>query len=285
MVFEKQSMTNSVGINIETIFPIYQEEDILLKTFPFLGRMSSKDGLYSIRELSEKFEILGTPWSTMGYLKSKESEFTIMFHPFLRRSYSYFSNFNPGIINLLFRMYQRGQIEDFLIALDDKTLMLTKDWRKVIERERWHGPVFNADIPKNKHEVTKYASTQIEANVNKTLYTEYYWTAKKNACFQLEVEELTNTDKPNINDTFGCKYVHSLYDNGTFNHIDGSIRIYDKCQLQTRIDCEINHYPNRDSKYKKLFRVDGDVPFDLWKSIIQCFLPYNESVSQYFNGE
>ncbi len=46
---------------------------------------------------------------------------------------------------------------------------------------------------------------------------------EKRWIFPLEIEELTEIEHPNIEQSFGCRYIHSLYDkdNESFNHIDG----------------------------------------------------------------
>lgn len=287
MEFKKLYMTNSAGFEIDSIYPVHQEKGILYKVFPFLQELRDKDGLVPMSDLSEKFDFFDGFLINMGYLKSKDTPYTIMFHQYFRRSYNAFNNFNPYIVNLLGDLYINDKIPDFLIALDEDSIMQTKDWHQYHEREYWYGPKFNHNIPHNKQEVTKYTSSFIEKCANGSAFTEYYWKQKKDGSFQLEIEELTEIEHPNIEQSFGCRYIHSLYDkdNESFNHIDGSTRIYDSNQYQSRFYNSIDNYPNRNAKYKKLFRVDGKLSLDIWKTIIQGYLYHNESVNQYFNED
>ena len=287
MEFKKLSMNNSAGFEVNSIYPLYQEKNIINEIFPFLNDIRNDEGLYSMSALFERFEVFNDFISNKGYLKSKDTDYTIMFHPFLRRSYSYLNDFNPNIVNLLEELYNDGVISDYLIALDENTIMQTNDWHLYHEREYWFGPKFNNDIPQNKREVTKYISSYKENCLNGSLFTEYFWKSKKNGIIQLEIEELTSAEQPNIDNLYGCRYIHSVFDcnNMIFNHIDGSIRIYDPHQIQSRVYNTIDCYPKNAAQYKKLFRTDGSLPFNIWKKIIQGFLTYNESVNQYFNEE
>ena len=287
MEFKKISMTNSAGFEVHSIYPLCQKNNIVNEIFPFLSDIRDDEGLYSMSALLERFDLFDDFISNKGYLKSKDTDYTIMFHPFLRRSYSYLNEFNPYIVNLLEELYSDGVISDYLIALDENTIMQTSDWHLYHEREYWFGPKFNNDIPQNKQEVAKYISSLKENCLNGSSFTEYYWKSKKDGIIQLEIEELTSAEQPNIDNLYGCRYIHSLYDskNMKFNHIDGSIRIYDSYHMQSRVYNTIDCYPKKEAQYKKLFRTDGSLPLKKWKMIIQGFLTYNESVNQYFNEE
>lgn len=68
-----------------------------------------------------------------------------------------------------------------------------------------------------------------------------------------------------------------------FVHIDGAIRKYSADSYLKRT---AGNMKNRDlSQRVKLFRVDGKIPFDIWKSIIASYMEHNGTIDEYFNSK
>lgn len=283
-LFKKIVAKGLAGIEIETIYPYYEEENVVFRIFPSLRKKMDDEGLFYISDLLEDFSFLGKPGiSDVGYLKSKNTEYTIMFHQCLRMGYSIFNGFGI-IVPFFIDLYQAGIFPSLKVALDLDRIMLTKDWTHYCRRERYYGPSFTNDIPANKTGQTAYFLSDGARLATHSYETDFYWENKKGNSFQLEVEELQAIDRDYPSEDILCKYVHTLYDkeSSEFVHIDGAIRKYNADSYQERTNSNIKHGDT--AQRFKLFRVDGAIPFKLWKSIIAYYMQYNSNIGEYFNG-
>lgn len=282
-LFKKIVAKSLVG-EIETIYPYYEEEDIVFKIFPSLRNKMDKEGLFYINDLLEEFSFLGTPGiSDVGYLKSNNTEYTIMFHQCLRRGYSIFNGFGI-IVPFFIDLYQEGKFPSLKIALDLDRIMLTKDWTPYCRREMYYGVSFTNDIPANKTGQTAYVLNDKDRLATHSYETDFYWKDPKDNSFQLEVEELQVMDCANTSEDILCKYVHTQYDKekSMFVHIDGAIRRYSEDSYLERTASNIKQ--GETAQRFKLFRVDGAIPFKDWKSIIAYYMQYNSNIEEYFNA-
>lgn len=283
-LFKKIVDKSLAGIEIETIYPYYKEENVVFKIFPSLKNKMDKEGLFYINDLLEEFSFLGTPGiSDVGYLKSNNTEYTIMFHQCLRRGYSIFNGFGI-IVPFLIDLYKAEKFPSLKMALDLDRIMLSKDWTPYCRRERYYGVSFTNDIPANKTGQTAYVLNDKDRLATHSYETDFYWENKKDSSFHLEVEELQDKYFAKSSDDFLCKYIHTQYDkaNSVFVHIDGAIRKYSADSYKKRTDSNIKQ--GGIAQRIKLFRVDGAIPFDLWKSIIAYYLQYNSNIDEYFNA-
>ena len=283
-LFKKIVVKSLAGIEIETTYPYYKEENVVFRVFPTLKNKMDKEGLFCINDLLEDFSFLGTPGiSDVGYLKSNNTEYTIMFHQCLRRGYSIFNGFGI-IIPFFIDLFQAGKLPSLKIALDLDRIMLSKDWTPYCRREMYYGVSFTNDIPANKIGQTAYVLNDKDRLATHSYETDFYWKNHKDSSFQLEVEELQVMDCANSSEDILCKYVHTEYnkEKSMFVHIDGAIRKYSAdCYLKRTTS---NLKQGENAQRIKLFRVDGDIPFDIWKSIIAYYMQYNSNIDEYFNA-
>lgn len=284
-LFKKISGESLAGIEIETTYPMYERENVLFDVFPSLKNKMDGEGLFDINGLLTDFSILGEPGiSEVGYLKSNNSEYSIMLHHCLRRRCSIFNGFGL-IIPYLFGYYQENNLPSLKIALDVDRIMLSKDWSHFCRRERYYGPKFTNDIPANKEGQASYLLNERDKLFTNSFRTDFFWKNKKDNSFQLEIEELQDTRNTVSSNNIFCKYIHTQYnkEKSTFEHLDGSIRIYNSDNYMLRTDGNLR---NGDvAKKVKLFRVDGVIPFDIWKSIIASYMEYNGTISEYFESK
>lgn len=283
-LFKRIEAKSLAGIEIETIYPYYEEENVVFRIFPSLRNKMDDEGLFYISDLLEEFSYLGEPGiSDVGYLKSKNTEYTIMLHQCLRRGYSIFNGFGI-IVPFFIGLYQEGKFPSLKVAIDLNRIMLSKDWHPYCMRERYYGPSFTNDIPANKTGQTAYVLDDGARLATHSYETDFYWENKKGNSFQLEVEELQDLKYIYPSEDILCKYVHTLYDkeNSEFVHIDGAIRKYNPDSYERRTDRNIKQ--GYIAQKFKLFRVDGAIPFKLWKSIIAYYMQYNSNIGEYFNG-
>lgn len=284
-LFKKISGESLAGIEIETTYPMYERENVLFDIFPSLRCKMDEEGLFDINDLLSDFSFLGEPGiSEVGYLKSNISEYVIMLHPCLRTRYSIFNGFGR-IVPYLFGYYQENRLPSLKIALDSNRIMLSKDWFPYCRRELYYGVSFTNDIPSNKTGQTAYVLNDADKFATHSYETDFYWENKKDNSFHLGVEELQEIDCANTSEDVLCKYVHTHYDreNSMFVHIDGAIRKYSADNYLKRI---VDNIKNHDlSQRFKLYRVDGKIPFDIWKSIIASYMEYNGTIGEYFNSK
>ena len=202
----------------------------------------------------------------------------------LRRHYSIFNGFGT-IMPYLFGYYKENRLPSLKIALDVNRIMLRKDWSHFCRRERYYGPKFTNDIPANKTGQTAYTLNSVDKLFTHSYETDFYWENKKDNSFKLEIEELQDTRYMAASEGVFCKYIHSQYNTeiSEFDHIDGAIREYYPELYQERIQSNINC--SEKAHRVKLFRVDGVIPFDIWKSIIASYMEYNGTIGEYFNSK
>ena len=286
-LFKKIEAKSLTGIEIETTYPFYEEENIVFKIFPSLRNKMDKEGLFYVNDLLTEFSFLGTPGvSEVGYLKSNSTEYTIMFHQCLRRGYSIFNGFGI-IVPFFIGLFQEGKFPTLKIALDLDRIMLSKDWSPYCRRELYYGVPFTNDIPANKTGQTAYVLNDKDRLATHSYETDFYWENKKDNRFQLEVEELQVVDCTNTSEDVLCKYIHTQYDKTTsvFEHIDGAIRKYNADNYLKRTAGNIKNGDDAQmlAQRFKLFRVDGTISFDVWKSIIAYYMQYNSNIDEYFN--
>jgi hypothetical protein len=284
-LFKKITGESLAGIEIETSYPMYQSKNVVFDVFPYLRSKMDAEGLFDITDLLTEFSILGEPgFSDVGYLKSNNLEYVIMLHHCLRRHYSIFNGFGM-IIPYLFGYYQENRLPSLKIALDLDRIMLSKDWSRFCRRERYYGPKFTNDIPANKEGQASYLLDERDRLFTNSFKTDFFWKNKKDNSFQLEIEELQDTRNSVASEFIFCKYIHTQYnkEKSTFEHLDGSIRKYISDDYWLRIKSNLK---NGDvAKKIKLFRVDGIIPFDIWKSIIASYMEHNGTIGEYFNSK
>jgi hypothetical protein len=177
-------------------------------------------------------------------------------------------------------------------ANEDVTLKIALDWDiigyaptflQAMELEFWFGPKYNDDITNIKPGLTKYNCSDFEKNYYEVSSTEFYWKNNKQLK-EFELEELREENAPALEDFFGCRYVHSIYDTSknTFIHFDGAIRGYSSDLYFYRIEQNMTEFGRR-SDYTKLFRIDGKLCLKDWKDLITKYMQGNPLIYEYFD--
>lgn len=258
---------------------LYGCENILYEVFPCLREYEDGDGLVLLDTLLKEFEYIG-----QGVFKSKRNSLAIMLHSFFRRSYSIFNNYNFGFIDQLFEVYKQGN-HSVKVRLEKDYIGYAPSWIQAHEYEYWYGPHYTDDIANIPEGLVRYESDAIDKVYTDIKSTEFIWKKKDDGRqYQFEMEEVMTAEAPTMEkDTYRCRYLHALYDlsKGEFNHFDGAIRSYDLEKIVARIETPMDKMGHQ-AQYTKIFRLDGHVPLDLWKSLITQYLCSNNSVYAYF---
>lgn len=258
---------------------LYGFENILYRAFPKIQENTDDEGLILLDALLNDFDYCG-----QGVFKNKQNKFAILLHSFFRKSFSIFNNFNFGFIDKLFDIYNSGN-HSVKVRLETNLIGFSPSWKQSREYEYWYGPQYSDNIENIREGLTKFESDEVEKLYTDIKYTEFIWQKKESGrLYQFEMEEVTDAEAPTLaKNTYACRYLHALYDfrNKEFNHFDGAIRCYDLEQMAKRIDTSMDKIGHQ-ATYTKIFRMDGHIPLDLWKSLITQYLCSNNSVYDYF---
>lgn len=258
---------------------LYGAQDIVYKAFPFLSKeIFDSDGLILLSELKKHFEYKGC-----GVFAAKKSDFSLLLHPYLRRSLSRFNNFNTGFIDKL--LQSDSDVSPVRVRIEDSYIGYTPSYIDNVEFEFWFGPSYSDDIMSIPEGLTTYVPDETERFYNPVCKTEFLWE-NKDGKRQFEMEEVAEDEMPTNKGHYGCRYIHSFYDpvTGVFDHFDGAIRIYDENLMEERKVVNMNQMGHR-SQYVKLFRIDGKLQLSEWKGLITQYLKDNNDVYRYFNAE
>ncbi|RZJ92143.1 MAG: hypothetical protein EOO20_02790 [Chryseobacterium sp.] len=260
----------------------YYRENILTTIFPDLAEKISadKDELVNLEYLLGTFEYLG-----YGIFKYKKSELCILAHPYFRRSLSIHNNFHWAFIDELIGQQKVPDVTA-KIKIDYNFIGYAPSFLPAQEFEFWWGPKYNDEISSITPGLTQYGSNDFQKNYYQIDRTEFIWKKEKEdkrQLYTLELEEVKNQPTPLSNESYGCRYVHSIWDedNKAFDHFDGAIRSYDTELMLERIDCKLTEMGRR-SNYTKLFRIDGKLPLSNWKSLVTKYLQGNPQIYEYF---
>lgn len=171
------------------------------------------------------------------------------------------------------------------IALDWDMIGYSPTFLETMEFEFWFGPKYNDDISNIPIGLTKHHCDDFEREYYGISSTEFFWKDNENLK-EFELEELRENNAPTLEDFFGCRYVHSIFDTSksTFIHFDGAIRGYNSDLYFERIDKNMTDF-GRKSDYTKIFRIDGDLKLNDWKSLVTNYMQDNPLIYEYFDAE
>jgi hypothetical protein len=256
-------------------------DQLATRVFPRLFADVDGDGLVALGDLDAIFP---------GVYRI--GELLVFADSYFRRSLS-----RPNFLNAeLLRELERLVGDDGVrvrIRLDPDAVGLATTALEPFEFEYCHGPKFRNDLSNIAPGVTRHEAEQLHSLFDGVSRTEFWWQSRLNKDKAqrehiLEIEELrdheTFGDRNNL--SWGCRYVHSIVNEitGRIEHLDGAVREYDDSEFVLRLDTNIGR-AGRHTKYTKLWRVDGSLPFSTWKTLIYYHFRNNSLVGEYFDGQ
>jgi len=252
------------------------DDNIVNSLFPELQKLLDKDGLIDIRDLNGSFE-----YKYHGAFVHKEVPLCIYAHSYFRRSLSRYNNFHSLFLDELMTL-QENKRTTLKIALDWDMVGYAPDFTHSMEFEYWFGPKYTDDISQIKLGLTRYNTTGFDREYYDISSTEFYWKNNENLR-EFELEELRENNVPTLQDFFGCRYIHSIFDTNinSFIHFDGAIRGYSSDLFFERLSNKLTEF-GRNSQYKKLFRIDGSLDLKDWKTLITKYMQGNPLIYEYF---
>lgn len=242
--------------------------------------MLDKSGLVFLDDLLKDFDYVGC-----GIFKSKTSPFCIFCHQYFKRNLSLLNSYNTYFIDEFIKLNKQNEIT-LRIAIDRNLIGLSKTIKGVLEFDYWWGPKFNDDISNLPNGVTRYESNNDQKFFSSVLGMEFWWKSDGDEK-TLEIEEIREKPSLGVGKTsFGCRYIHSIYNTGANNfiHFDGAVRMYSEEQIIERWDNSINK-SDKDTAYTKIFRIDGKLELADWKKLCILYYKGNPLIFEYFGAK
>lgn len=279
------------------------EPNLTTRVFPELGANLDKAGLVYLSDLLKTFT-----YKSHGVFQHKKRPLLVFAHPYFRRSLSRANNFHWAFLDELLQQAANPNIL-VRIRLDGDMVGYAPSFLEPLEYEYWHGPKFNDDIASIPDGLTRHTAEDYEHRFYGIQRTEFIWQTGEEpgplkdqpprTTHTFELEEVQDVELPanGAEDTYGCRYVHSIYDRQaeTFEHFDGAIRLYDLELMAERVDTDMDKAGHR-SLYTKLFRIDDKgrllnkqtgpgLALRNWKSLIANYMQGNPLIAEYFQAE
>src|SRR5690606_25429673 len=194
---------------------------IVKRVFKELVDFQDKDGLIRLDDLNKNFT-----YKYQGVFFHNTLPLCIYSHSFFRRSLSRHNNFHFIFLDELMSMRNNENIT-IKISLDWDLIGYSPTFLESMEYEYWFGPKYTDDISNIQKGLTKHNCSEFERDYHGISTTEFFWK-DNNELKEFELEELRENNAPTMEDFFGCRYMHSIYDTSkeTFVHFDGAIRGY-----------------------------------------------------------
>ncbi|MCB9248349.1 MAG: hypothetical protein H6613_07285 [Ignavibacteriales bacterium] len=116
---------------------------------------------------------------------------------------------------------------------------------------------------------------------SQTQFTDAVWIPKENEV-HIIFEEIPKTHAYYYR---ASRYFHTIFNKETnkIEHFDGAIRIYNKYEIEKRINCHVKHV-GKIGKRVKVFQIDSEVDVEKWSNVASSFFVWNDDVKNYFSN-
>ena len=119
--------------------------------------------------------------------------------------------------------------------------------------------------------------------------TEFLWSPKEKGVVQLGIEELpykVEGDLEQVDTAIFTRFVHAMFDTRkeTFTHLDGAMHIYEKSEYKKRIYCQDLKNYNKNYLKAKIFRIDGEIDYKVFRHTVGSFYKWNSIPMEYFEN-
>jgi len=253
------------------------EPGLATRVFPSLfdGSAVDDDGLTYL----EKLEPVGPGVYKIGKL-------LLYAHPLLRRSSYRLNTLNTPFLSAFQEL--SGDNVCRRVRLDPDSVGLASAHKMRMEKSLWaHGAPFSDEIPAISDGVHRLVSNETELLFSQVSLTECFWYTRQDF-HNFEAEELRDVpgfDEPGQPISYKCRYVHSMVpqDTSSPSHFDGAIRSYSEEEMVARLDTDLMR-AGRQTRYTKLWRVDGQINIADWKRLFADYFRDNAHVGEYLSG-
>lgn len=206
------------------------------------------------------------------------------YHPFLWRNFA--GNVNDTLTQSLLEV---GSTEAaaLRLALNEQHFMAASAFSAYIEMDYWWGPPLSAETLDDPHEV----GVTVHGDAQSGLMHEYPrlfidWSMDKEGHKVVQIEELSDDPGASRAGLRLLRYLHAIRDieRGVFIHCDGAVRAYTHEQYEAR--AAKGYVTGRESagRYRKVFRLDGDIETDAWSNIAARWFRGNRLMKEYLDS-
>jgi hypothetical protein len=223
--------------------------------------------------------------------------FKILASHYFRRRYFDRNNYSPYFIPLYWghasETYNRS------ILLDNNRVRIDVDGPIHFERDTWYGAKFDENIsciPDGNVKLRPpgyLTQDHISSFFGSAYSIDIKWDTKfAIKTFQLEefkTEEVTLNKEGMI--MHPVRYVHAEYDMTTncFRHFDGALHFYTPDDYIGRRDSDFNYNTKHGHQIKtesvKLFKLNGQIPVEIWVELTSHYLHGDPLIHEYFEGK
>jgi hypothetical protein len=251
-----------------------------------------KEGLFNFSLLNKEYDKRKI---ASGLLYDKN--YVALAHPYFRRQFCEDANYAPRFIDLYWHLSNEKIVLN--IALDLDRVRVNTDEYLYFERDTWYGAKFNGDILKIQDGTSKLAAPlSLNEFENSFIFKDNYtlnvnWNTKSNMkAFQAEEFKNERIFLEYENEKFyPARYLHAVYnlEKNCFVHFDGAVHLYTEDEYFMRRDSDFNYTFKNEvqvkSKSIKLFKMDGEIPVDIWIEFSSQYFTGNPLIIEYFEGE
>lgn len=242
-------------------------------SFPDVFERTDKDGLLPLASLN-----------AIGPGVFERNGLVLFAHEFFRRSLSRLNGLNNAFLAALQQLATERSLR-VRLALDEDLVGLAESYKAHMEFVYWWGPHFSDNLEGIPEGVCVHKASESLRAFHGISKCEFRWY-RQGGRKAFECEEIRDMPSLGISvDRYGCRFVHSLVDEGTRSptHVDGAIRMYDSRSMQIRCTSDIAK-AGRHTEYCKLWRVDGTLGVAKWKELVSHYFRDNRLVGEYFGG-
>ena len=249
-----------------------------------------KDGLVDFSALLERFTQIQP-----GVFHDPEPDLLIFAHRFFRKSLSHRNKLNSDFLETFAHTAETFSNIRARLRLDPDIVGHPESAKNLLELEYWRGPKYDDVISNIPDGVSEHKSDADMRHFHGVDRTQIWWKRPESRLDEhgrsieyrtFEIEELIEHPSGGlVSDQFGCRYAHAEYsdDENAITHFDGAIRAYDGDVFLERIDTSIDR-AGKYANYTKLFRFDGPLPVQSWKSILTNYFRGNDLVPEYLGA-
>lgn len=209
-------------------------------------------------------------------------DYALQYHQLLRR------NFGSGIhYELIGKVLHLAKRHDLTarFALDERRLRYKDEYFEYMEKDHWYGkPLADEDLDNLAVDGETFHADPNGGTSFIHPYTglSVRWTAD-GSLKGVEIEEFMPPPAPESDWVF-VRYLHAIRDTDkkAFVHCDGAVKAFDAAKYPTtQADFKAR---GKGDRYRKLFRVDGEFPAEVWSELACSWFRGNRLILEYFES-
>jgi hypothetical protein len=205
----------------------------------------------------------------------------VQYHQFLRRGYH--SNINDTLLRVLVSVGTRVG-NHLRLAIDDRRIADVSDLLHIVEEDYWYGPHLTEEWLDDPHAVGRTVHEDPEGEDCLRGYWKFlaYWRMDGEGQKVVQMEEVVGEMEGKVGQYRLLRYLHAIRDieQHHFVHCDGAVRAYDSQAFEERKHEEMPPSVPA-NRYRKLFRLDGEITTQEWSDIVAKWFRHNILAREY----